>query len=213
MANTVATPPSVGDPAGLSCTTKKKWSRWAWSKSGWMTLKRGLSSRQGGWAITSSHHSGGIKINIHRRYDQLQYKRLWPVSWLTLVVKSLCHWCRHVGASQGHDKVAQRRQQLTSSCFHPIEEERDGGSWHNAMYKALQSGRVGCVQKTVPSDSQRPVWWKQFGNTGCHSILSCEWLACAGRDLSAVFTLSASCPLCWGTAVEEPLPRALTTLD
>lgn len=126
MANTVATPPSVGDPASLGCTTKRKWSRWAWSKSGWMTLKRGLSSRQGGWAITSSHHSGGVKINIHRRYDQLQYKRLWPVSWLTLVVKSLCHWCRHVGAPQGHDKVAQLTFQ--SSCFHPIEEERDGGS-------------------------------------------------------------------------------------
>lgn len=129
---TVATPPSVGGPAGLHCTTKRKWSLWAWSKFEQTTLTRGLSWRQGGKAITSSHHSGGVKNNIHRRYDQLRYKRLWPVSWLTLVVKSLCHWCRRVGASGGHDKVVQRRrrQQLmfNSLCFHPIEEERNGGS-------------------------------------------------------------------------------------
>lgn len=88
MAYTVATPPSVGGPAGLGGTAEMKWSLWAWSKFE-RTWER---------AITSSHHSGGVK-NIHLRYDQLRYKRLWPVSWLTLVVKSLCHWCRRVGAS------------------------------------------------------------------------------------------------------------------
>lgn len=104
----------------------------------WLTLYGGAPSRQGSHTSSSQRwrRRSFIKNNIHQHYDRLWYKRLWPISLLTLVVKGLCHFgvqtcgCGErktsrrcvTEASWGHDVVVQQQQQWWRVTHHVSTE-------------------------------------------------------------------------------------------
>lgn len=79
------------------------------------------------------------------------------------------------------------------------------------MYKHYSQAGWVAIRKQFHLIHSILFGWKQFGNTGCHSIMSC-----VQAEIFQPFSwfLHLARPRCGGGgAVEEPLPRALKTLD